>query len=205
MLLCLLVPVTQSAALRVQLSSHCPLGLAPPGDYNSGRTLQGAEASCTEPGAPVRTQAGGPQGCAWCLGAPAPPAAPWCLRFLGAFVKLNKQQEDTRSPCLPAVRGAALPGPSHTAGKEHQPPHWGQPGPARPMQNTERQDKAGLPEVADKRSSWGWCPAWLCQLTDMRCDVCGHSPCSPSEITSCSPFCTTVTLPRAWLSLSTAP
>lgn len=135
-LLCLLVPVTRSAALRVQLSSHCPLGLAPPGDYNSGRTLQGAEASCTEPGAPVRTQAGGPQGCAWCRGAPAPPAAPWCLRFLGAFVKLNKQQEDTRSPRLPAVRGVALPGPSHTAGKEHQPPHWGQPGPAHPIETT---------------------------------------------------------------------
>ena len=32
-----------------------------------------------------------------------------------------------------------------------------------------------------------------------------HSPCVPSEITSCSPFWTTVTFPRAWLSLSTAP
>lgn len=32
-----------------------------------------------------------------------------------------------------------------------------------------------------------------------------HSPCLPSEITSCSPFWTTVTFPRAWLSLSTAP
>ena len=209
-LLCLLVPMTRSAALRVQLFSHCLLGLVPPGDCKSRRTLQGAEALHTEPGDPVRTRTGGPQGCAWCLGAPALPAAPWRLHFLGAFVKLNKQQGDTQSPCLSAVvGGAALPGPLHTAGKEHQPPRWGQPEPACPIETTSlcrtprNRTKPGFLRCG-QAVLLGLVPS-MAVPTDTRCDVCGHSPCSPSEIMSCSPFCTTVTLPRAWLSLSTAP
>ena len=87
-LLCLLVPMTRSAALRVQLFGHCLLGLVPPGDCKSRRTLQGAEALHTEPGDPVRTRAGGPQGCAWCLGAPA----------RGGF--LPRHDEDLREPLV---------------------------------------------------------------------------------------------------------
>lgn len=46
------------------------------------------------------------------------------------------------------------------------------------------------------------CPGVLLELVP---GPAAHSPCVPSEITSCSPFWTTVTFPRAWLSLSTAP
>lgn len=139
--------MTRSAALRVQLSGHCPLGLAPPGGCTSGRALQGAEAPRAEPGAPLRARAGGPQGCAWCPGAPVPPAAPWRL-LSGRSCEPNEQQALSARVRL---QWGALRGPSHTAGKEHLPPCRGQPGPARPTKTTSlgrtmtNRAKPGLP------------------------------------------------------------
>lgn len=53
-----------------------------------------------------------------------------------------------------------------------------------------------------ERAQEGQYPALPCRGPSRR--VPGASPCWPSDITSCFPFRTTVTLPRAWLSLCTA-
>ena len=90
------------------------------------------------PGAPGRIQAGGPQGCAWCLGAPTPPAA---------AVKTERATGRRSAPASVCSEGAALPGPSHTAGTEHQPPRRRSAQASRPhcghlpVQNTQKQDR----------------------------------------------------------------